>query len=63
MSWVKDIGQVNPHMYAPNELFAQAMLYDPLVSYGEDGKIQPALATSWVMATDGKVILLHYVMM
>lgn len=54
MSWVKDIGQVNPHMYAPNELFAQAMLYDPLVSYGEDGKIQPALATSWEVATNGK---------
>lgn len=54
MSWVKDIGQVNPHMYAPNELFAQAMLYDPLVSYGEDGEIQPALATDWEMAADGK---------
>ncbi|MFJ7405601.1 MULTISPECIES: nickel ABC transporter substrate-binding protein [unclassified Lysinibacillus] len=54
MSWVKDIGQVNPHMYSPNELFAQAMLYDPLVSYGEDGEIKPALATSWEMAADGK---------
>ncbi|XEC94212.1 nickel ABC transporter substrate-binding protein [Paenibacillus tarimensis] len=54
MSWPKDIGPGNPHIYGKNEMFAQAMLYDPLVSYGENGKIEPALATSWDISEDGK---------
>lgn len=54
ISWPKDIGEVNPHLYAPNEMFAQAMLYDPLVRYGNDGQIEPGLATAWEMSQDGK---------
>lgn len=54
MSWAKDIGPVNPHVYAANEMFAQAMLYDPLVTYSKDGKVEPALATSWETSEDGK---------
>lgn len=54
MSWAKDIGSGNPHVYAENEMFAQAMLYDPLVTYGKNGKIEPALATSWETSEDGK---------
>lgn len=54
MSWPKDIGEINPHMYSPNEMFAQAMLYDPLVVYKNDGSIEPGLAQSWKMSEDGK---------
>ena len=55
MSWPKDIGgEVNPHAYSPNEMFAQAMLYDPLVVYENDGTISPGLAESWVLSEDGK---------
>jgi nickel transport system substrate-binding protein len=54
MSWPLDIGPANPHLYAPNEMFAQAMLYDPLVSYGDQGEIKPALATDWQVSKDGK---------
>ncbi|MFF5995840.1 nickel ABC transporter substrate-binding protein [Lysinibacillus sp. KU-BSD001] len=55
MSWPKDIGEVNPHLYSPNEMFAQAMLYDPLVVYENDGTISPGLAESWDMSPDGKI--------
>ncbi|MER1985143.1 MAG: nickel ABC transporter substrate-binding protein [Solibacillus sp.] len=55
MSWPKDIGgEVNPHLYSPNEMFAQAMLYDPLVVYNNDGSIAPGLAEVWDMSEDGK---------
>jgi nickel transport system substrate-binding protein len=54
LSWPLDIGPANPHLYAPNEMFAQAMLYDPLVSYGDQGEIKPALATDWQVSEDGK---------
>jgi len=30
------------------------MVYDPLVSYGDNGEIQPALATEWSVSEDGK---------
>ncbi|WP_078429374.1 nickel ABC transporter substrate-binding protein [Alkalihalobacterium alkalinitrilicum] len=57
LSWPLDIGEVNPHLYAPNEMFAQALLYDPLVSYGDNGEITPALATEWEISDDGKSYL------
>lgn len=40
-------GPLHPHQYFPNQLFTQAWLYEGLVSYGQDGEIQPALATAW----------------
>ncbi|KAL3922389.1 MAG: hypothetical protein SGARI_006464, partial [Bacillariaceae sp.] len=40
-------GPMHPHQYFPNQLFTQAWLYEGLVSYGQDGEIQPALATTW----------------
>lgn len=40
-------GPINPHQYAPNALWAQDWIYEGLVSYGQDGVIVPALATSW----------------
>ncbi|KAG7369619.1 nickel-binding periplasmic protein precursor [Nitzschia inconspicua] len=41
-------GPLHPHQYFPNQLFIQDWLYEGLVSYGQDGEIQPALATSWL---------------
>lgn len=54
MSWPSDLGEVNPHLYSPNEMFAQAMVYDPLVVYENDGKLSPGLAESWDISEDGK---------
>lgn len=59
MSWNKDIGPLNPHLYAPNEWFAQAMVYESLVNYGENGKIEPSLAKSWEISEDGKTYTFH----
>lgn len=53
-SWAKDIGPLNPHLYNPNEMFAQALVYESLVQYSSDGKIIPWLAESWTVSPDGK---------
>ncbi|WP_458119867.1 nickel ABC transporter substrate-binding protein [Paenibacillus sp. Z6-24] len=55
MSWPRDIGTMNPHTYNPSQLFAQSMIYEPLVSYEKDGKLAPGLAQSWKISDDGKV--------
>lgn len=54
LSWPRDIGEMNPHVYNPSQLIAQAMIYEPLVSYKEGGKLEPALAESWKISEDGK---------
>lgn len=43
------VGPVNPHQYYPNQLFAQSWVYEGLVGYGQDGEINPVLATAWVI--------------
>ena len=48
-----DVGFLSPHAYGPNELFAQNWIFEGLVSYGPDGAILPALATSWQLTTNG----------
>jgi nickel transport system substrate-binding protein len=53
-SWAKDIGPLNPHLYNPNQMFAQALVYEPLVQYSADGKIIPWLAESWTISPDGR---------
>lgn len=53
-SWAKDIGPLNPHLYNPNQMFAQALVYESLVQYSDDGKIIPWLAESWTISPDGK---------
>ncbi|WP_409346098.1 nickel ABC transporter substrate-binding protein [Paenibacillus sp. MBLB4367] len=55
ISWPKDIGPLNPHQYTPNEFFAQGMYYEPLIGYGEGGKLVPKLAESWNISEDGKM--------
>ena len=49
-----NVGPLNPHLYSPNQMFAQAMVYEPLVSYGEGGRILPCLAESWKVSPNGK---------
>lgn len=53
-SWGVHAGEGNPHMYSPNQMYAQTMIYDSLVRYGQDGTIQPALAESWTISPDGR---------
>ncbi|ACB60816.1 nickel ABC transporter, periplasmic nickel-binding protein [Exiguobacterium sibiricum 255-15] len=54
MAWPRDIGEMNPHVYNPSQLFAQSMVYEPLVHYAEGGKLEPFLAKSWDISKDGK---------
>lgn len=53
-SWPMNVGSLNPHLYAPNQMFAQAMVFEPLVRYGADGKVGPWLAQSWQASPDGR---------
>lgn len=48
------VDQLNPHLYSPNQMFGQAMVYESLVKYRSDGTVEPWLATSWEMSEDGK---------
>jgi nickel transport system substrate-binding protein len=53
-SWPTNVGPLNPHLYAPNQMFAQASVYEPLVRYRDDGTIEPWLATAWTISRDGR---------
>ncbi|MCP4349311.1 MAG: nickel ABC transporter, nickel/metallophore periplasmic binding protein [Desulfobacterales bacterium] len=53
-SWDKDVGPLNPHLYHQNQMFAQAMVYESLLRYGENGKIMPWLAERWKISPDGR---------
>ncbi|AQX56495.1 nickel ABC transporter substrate-binding protein [Priestia flexa] len=59
MAWPRDVGEMNPHVYNPSQLFAQSMVYEPLVSYQEGGKLQSELAESWEISEDGKSYTFH----
>ncbi len=54
-SWPSNVGELNPHKYSPNQMFAQGMVYEPLVKYAKGGAIEPCLAESWTVSPDGKV--------
>ena len=56
-AWPRDIGEMNPHIYNPSQLFAQSMVFEPLVSYQEGGELKPHLAESWKISEDGKEYL------
>ncbi|MDR3160766.1 MAG: nickel ABC transporter substrate-binding protein [Spirochaetaceae bacterium] len=58
-SYLSNVGPLNPHMYAPSLIFAQAMLYESLVALKDDGTIGPALAESWDISPDGMVYTFH----
>ncbi|OKH24677.1 nickel ABC transporter substrate-binding protein [Chroogloeocystis siderophila] len=55
-SWSQDIGPLNPHLYGPSQMFAQDMVFESLVNYGRGGEILPALAESWEVSPDGRVM-------
>jgi len=42
-------GPMDPHSYRPNEFFISNWIYEGLVSYGDNGVIQPQLATQWTV--------------
>lgn len=54
LSWPRDIGTMNPHVYNPSQLIAQSMIYEPLISYKEGGELAPHLAESWSISENGK---------
>lgn len=54
-AWPVNIGPLNPHLYTPNQMFAQSMVYEPLVKYQADGSVTPWLATQWHHSADGKI--------
>ncbi|WP_027134900.1 nickel ABC transporter substrate-binding protein [Geminicoccus roseus] len=53
-SHADNVGPLHPHRYAPNQMFGQALLYEPLVRYAEGGRIEPCLASGWTVAKDGR---------
>ena len=48
-AWPVNVGPLNPHLYTPNQMFAQSMVYESLVKYQADGTIAPWLATRWTI--------------
>ncbi|MFK3704287.1 nickel ABC transporter substrate-binding protein [Klebsiella sp. NPDC088457] len=54
-AWPVNVGPLNPHLYTPNQMFAQSMVYEPLVQYQADGTVKPWLASRWSHSADGKV--------
>ncbi|MGF1773797.1 nickel ABC transporter substrate-binding protein [Vibrio wakamikoensis] len=50
----RDIRDLNPHLYG-GEIFAQNLIFEGLVHLGENGVLEPWLATSWSTSEDGKI--------
>jgi nickel ABC transporter nickel/metallophore binding protein len=48
------LGPGNPHNYSTNMALLD-LIYEPLVRYGSDGSIRPALAESWEISADGLI--------
>ncbi|MGP5441179.1 nickel ABC transporter substrate-binding protein [Pseudomonas helleri] len=53
-SWPTNAGPLDPRDYSPNQMYAQAMVYEPLVRYTAEGTLEPWLATHWSVSPDGK---------
>lgn len=53
-SWPTNAGPLDPRGYSPNQMYAQAMVYEPLVRYTAEGTLEPWLATHWSISPDGK---------
>lgn len=48
IGWPLDVGPLNPHTYLPNQMTAQAMVYESLVEYNDDGL--ECVELEWAMA-------------
>lgn len=59
IGWPLDVGPLNPHTYLPNQMTAQAMVYESLVEYNDDGTISPKLAESWKISDDKTAYVFH----
>ncbi len=57
-AWDVNVGKINPHLYSPNQMYAQVMIYQGLVRYTEEG-IQPEIAESWEISNEGKTYTFH----
>lgn len=53
-SWPVNAGPLNPHLYSPNQMYAQSMVYEPLVRY-QVGTVIPWLAERWETSGAGRV--------
>lgn len=53
-SWPVNAGPLDPRGYSPNQMYAQAMVYEPLVRYTAAGTVEPWLAMAWQVSADGK---------
>lgn len=51
IAWPLNAGPLNPHLYNPNQMYAQTMVYDSLVRYTPE-RIEPALAESYEISED-----------
>lgn len=49
----RDLRDLNPHLYG-GEMFAQEMLFEGLITLGNDGSYHPAVAESWTISPDGR---------
>lgn len=49
-----NVGPLNPHLYSPNEMFAQDMVYEGLTKYDENGIVSMQLAKNVDIKNDGK---------
>ncbi|MHC3941350.1 Nickel-binding periplasmic protein [Paenochrobactrum sp. BZR 201-1] len=56
-AWPVNVGPLNPHLYTPNQMIGQNMVYEPLVRYMSDGSVQPWLAESWEVEDGGKTYI------
>ncbi|MGE7090412.1 nickel ABC transporter substrate-binding protein [Lysinibacillus sp. NPDC048646] len=59
IGWPLDVGPLNPHTYLPNQMTAQAMVYESLVAYNDDGTISPKLAENWDISDDKTAYIFH----
>ncbi|MGH8930253.1 MAG: ABC transporter substrate-binding protein, partial [Egibacteraceae bacterium] len=51
-------GVLDPHTYTGTFMLLD-MIYEPLVSYGEGGTLEPGLAESWEVSDDGLTVTFH----
>ena len=55
MAMNKPAGNLDPQKYA-GIWGVQSAVFDPLIRYGQGGKLEPALAQSWSVSDDRKII-------